>query len=168
MRHFATASEGQLSRIRASMVRTESLADLARQWSLGEALRFGKGEAGTGGADKDTVLAGAFEALLGALYVDAGLEPCREVISTVFGARILSIEDPTNFGRDPKSALQEWAAGNQRRPPQYELIDRSGPDHAARFTVRVKVHKVGEAQATANSKQEAEKEAAREFMERYG
>ena len=58
MRHFGTASEGQLSRIRASMVRTESLADVARQWSLGEALRFGKGEAGTGGADKDTVLAG--------------------------------------------------------------------------------------------------------------
>jgi ribonuclease-3 len=70
--------------------------------------------------------------------------------------------------KHPKSALQEWAAGNQRKPPEYEVVDRSGPDHAAKFTVRVKVHKVGEAEATAGSKQDAETEAARLFMKRFG
>ena len=77
-------------------------------------------------------------------------------------------EDMALEPENPKSALQEWAAGNQRRPPEYEVVERSGPDHAARFTVRVKVHKVGEAEGTASSKQEAEKAAAAEFMERYG
>ena len=66
------------------------------------------------------------------------------------------------------SALQEWAAGNRRRPPEYALVDRSGPDHAARFTVRVSVRNVGEAEAMASSKQEAETAAAKAFMERYG
>jgi len=69
--------------------------------------------------------------------------------------------------KHPKSALQEWAAGNQRRPPEYELVAREGPDHAARFTVRVSVKNVGEAQATAASKQEAERLAAAAFMEQY-
>ena len=75
---------------------------------------------------------------------------------------------PVGHTKHPKSALQEWAAGNQRRPPEYELVERSGPDHRARFTVRVRVHKVGQAEATASSKQEAETEAARKFMEQYG
>ena len=70
--------------------------------------------------------------------------------------------------RDPKSALQEWAASNQRKPPGYPVPDRSGPDHAARFTVRVSVRNVGEVEATAGSKQEAETEAARLFMEKFG
>ena len=95
----------------------------------------------------------------------ARLAAARDVVRLLWRP---ALESGAGKSKHPKSALQEWAAGNQRRPPQYELIDRSGPDHAARFTVRVKVHKVGEAQATANSKQEAEKEAAREFMERYG
>jgi ribonuclease-3 len=70
--------------------------------------------------------------------------------------------------KHPKSALQEWAAGNRRKPPEYEVIDRSGPDHAAKFTVRVRVHKVGEVEAAGSSKQDAETQAARLFMERFG
>ena len=79
-----------------------------------------------------------------------------------------ALESGAGKAKHPKSALQEWAAGNQRKPPEYEVVDRSGPDHAAKFTVRVKVHKVGEAQGTAGSKGEAEKAAAKKFMEKYG
>ncbi|MBX9825187.1 MAG: ribonuclease III, partial [Xanthobacteraceae bacterium] len=79
-----------------------------------------------------------------------------------------ALESGEGKAKHPKSALQEWAAGNQRRPPEYEVVERAGPDHNARFTVRVKVHKVGEAEGTASSKQEAEKVAAAEFMEKFG
>ena len=79
-----------------------------------------------------------------------------------------AVSGRAGHSKHPKSALQEWAAGNRRKPPEYEVIDRSGPDHAAKFTVRVKVHKVGEAEATAGSKQDAETEAARLFMEKFG
>ena len=79
-----------------------------------------------------------------------------------------ALESGAGKSKHPKSALQEWAAGNQRKPPEYEVIDRSGPDHAMTFTVRVHVHKVGEAEGTASSKGEAEKAAAKKFMEKYG
>jgi ribonuclease-3 len=78
------------------------------------------------------------------------------------------IAGKTGQAKHPKSALQEWAAGNRRRMPEYRLVERSGPDHAARFTVSVAIHGVGEAQASAGSKQEAETLAAEEFMRRFG
>ena len=76
--------------------------------------------------------------------------------------------ESTGRSKHPKSALQEWAAGSSRKPPEYALVDRSGPDHASKFTVRVSVLNVGEVEATASSKQEAETEAARLFMEKFG
>ena len=105
------------------------------------------------------------EALLGAEFIDNGFAQARGMVHLLWRP---ALESGAGKAKHPKSALQEWAAGNQRRPPEYELVDRSGPDHAAKFTVRVKVHKVGEAVATAGSKQEAEKQAAREFMEKFG
>ena len=98
------------------------------------------------------------------------LKPVDGVSYDIAKGEILGIVGESGAGKSkhPKSALQEWAAGNQRKPPEYEVVDRSGPDHAAKFTVRVKVHKVGEAQATAGSKGEAEKAAAKTFMEKYG
>ena len=107
----------------------------------------------------------AMEALLGAQFLDNGFAAARDVVRLLWRP---ALESGAGKSKHPKSALQEWAAGNQRRPPEYELIERSGPDHAARFTVRVKVHKVGEAEGTAGSKQEAEKQAARIFMETFG
>jgi ribonuclease-3 len=79
-----------------------------------------------------------------------------------------TLQGKTGKRKHPKSALQEWTAGNRRRMPEYKLVDRSGPDHAARFTVEVSVHNVGTAQATAHSKQDAETQAAEEFMRKFG
>ena len=105
------------------------------------------------------------EALIGASYLDNGFDATRAVILDLWH-RELSGDAGT--AKHPKSALQEWAAGNRRSMPQYDVIDRSGPDHAARFTVRVSVHNVGEADAVASSKGEAEKLAAKAFLEKYG
>jgi ribonuclease-3 len=105
------------------------------------------------------------ESLLGASYFEAGFTATRDLVHRLWQP---AIDGKAGRRKHPKSALQEWAAGNQRKPPEYELVDRSGPDHSARFTVRVKVLNVGEAEATAASKQQAETAAAKEFMERYG
>ena len=105
------------------------------------------------------------EALLGASFIDAGFDASRDLVRKFWADAVAG-----HIGRSkhPKSALQEWAAGNQRRPPVYEVTDRSGPDHNARFTVRVTVHKVGAVEATASSKRDAEAEAAKLFMETFG
>ena len=105
------------------------------------------------------------EALLGAGMVENGFVPTRDVALRLWQS---ALEGKGSSGKHPKSALQEWAAGSQRKPPEYETIDRAGPDHAARFTVRVTVRNVGAVEATASSKQEAETEAARLFMEKFG
>jgi ribonuclease-3 len=105
------------------------------------------------------------EALLGAAFIEMGFDATREIIRTIW---IEAVKGEAGRSKHPKSALQEWAAGNQRRPPEYEVVERSGPDHAARFTVRVSVHNVGEVEATASSKRDAEAEAARLFMEKFG
>ena len=162
---FPHSSEGQLSRIRASMVRTESLAGLGRDWQLGAALKLGKGEEGSGGGDKDTVLAGAVEALLGALYTDAGLEPCERVIHQAFNARIGAIVDPSTFGRDPKSALQEEAMALAKLIPVYTETDVSGPPHNRLYTVAVEVPGIAKAEGQGRSKRNAQREAAAVALE---
>jgi len=162
---FPHATEGQLSRIRAALVRTESLAELGRQWSLGEALRLGKGEVGTGGGDKDTVLAGAVEALLGALYTDAGLVPCERVIHGAFSERIAAIVDPSTFGRDPKSALQEESMAMAKVMPVYTELDVTGPPHERTYTMAVEVPGLAKAEGQGSSKRNAQREAAAAALE---
>jgi ribonuclease-3 len=162
---FPEATEGQLSRIRAAMVRTESLADLGRVWHLGTAILLGKGEAATEGGDKDTVLAGAVEALLGALYTDAGLVPCERIIHEAFSARIGAIVDPSTFGRDPKSALQEEAMALAKLMPVYTETDMSGPPHNRRYTIEVEVPGIAKAKGQGRSKRNAQREAAAAALE---
>lgn len=126
---------------------------------------LGKQAREDGAAQSTNILGDVVEALLGANYLDAGFGPTCALVHLLWDE---DLNGMAGRSKHPKSALQEWAAGNQRRPPQYELVDRSGPDHAAIFTVRVEVHKVGAAEATASSKQEAETEAAKKFMEQFG
>ena len=105
------------------------------------------------------------ESLLGASLIESGFDTTRDIVHALWRG---AIEGETGRTKHPKSALQEWSAGNRRKPPEYEVIETAGPDHARTFTVRVSVRNVGTLEATANSKQDAETKAARLFMEKYG
>ena len=105
------------------------------------------------------------EALIGACFIEHGFDAAQTLIYRLWAHEL---EGDEGKAKHPKSALQEWAAGNRRAMPVYEVVERSGPDHAARFTVKVSVHNVGAAQATANSKGAAEKLAAKAFLEEFG
>ena len=163
--HQGDDAEGKLAQRLNALVSKGACAKVARKLGLPDHLLLGKQARDDGAADSDNILGDVMEALLGAQFIEAGFDSAREIVRRHWHEDVRS---GAGQAKHPKSALQEWAAGNQRRPPEYELVDRSGPDHRARFTVRVSVHKVGEAEATASSKQEAETEAARRFMEQYG
>lgn len=159
------ASEGELAlRLNALVART-MCARIAREIGAPEHVRLGKQARDDGAADSDNVLGDVMEALIGAGFIESGFPATR---ATVLALWAEALEGRAGRAKHPKSALQEWAAGNRRKPPEYEVVGRSGPDHAARFTVRVSVKNVGEVDATAGSKQEAETEAARLFMEKFG
>ena len=157
-------AEGKLSQRLNALVSREMCAKIARQIGLPVHIRLGKQARDDGGADSDNILGDVMEALLGASFVSRGFEPSRDMVRELWSK---AVSGHAGRQKHPKSALQEWAAGNRRKPPEYELIDRSGPDHAARFTVRVSVRNVGTVDAEANSKQDAETAAARKFMEKF-
>lgn len=159
------APEGTLALRLNAMVSRAMCAEIGRGIGLSQHIRISKQAQADGGRDSDNILGDVMEALLGAEFLDNGFESACELVHLLWRP---ALESGEGKAKHPKSALQEWAAGNQRRPPEYEVVARSGPDHAARFTVRVKVHKVGEAEGMASSKQEAEKVAAAKFMEKYG
>ena len=158
-------TEGELAQRLNALVSRASCARVARAIGLPDHVRIGKQARDDGAQGSDNVLGDVMEALLGANFLESSFSATREVIRDLW-AEAMSGE--AGRSKHPKSALQEWAAGNRRKPPEYAVVDRSGPDHAAKFTVRVEVHNVGEAEATAGSKQDAETEAARLFMKRFG
>ncbi|TMM50272.1 ribonuclease III [Qipengyuania marisflavi] len=159
------APEGTLAQRLNVLVSRQMCAEVARGIGLAPHIRISKQANADGGRDSDNILGDVMEALLGAEFLDNGFTAACEVVHLLWRP---ALESGEGKSKHPKSALQEWAAGNQRKPPEYEVVDRSGPDHAAKFTVRVKVHKVGEAEGSASSKQEAERVAAAAFMEQYG
>ena len=160
-----TFNEGTLSQRLNALVSGATCARVAREIGLPPHIRLGKQARDDGGADSDNILGDAMEALIGALFVERGYATARELVRRLWA-------DPVAAGmgtsKHPKAALQEWAAGNKRKPPVYTLLAREGPDHAASFTVEVVVKGVGEAQATGSSKQDAETRAARAFMKDFG
>jgi len=164
-RHNPAAAEGELAQRLNALVSRQVCAQVAREIGAPDHVRLGKQARDDGAADSDNVLGDITESLLGANYLEAGFSATRDIVHALWQP---AIEGRAGRSKHPKSALQEWAAGNQRKPPEYEVVDRTGPDHAARFTVRVSVRNVGEVEATAASKQDAETEAARLFMERFG
>lgn len=161
----ARDAEGTLAQRLNALVSKQACAKVARRIGVPEHVRLGRQARDDGAADSDNILGDVMESLLGAQFREAGFESARALVHTLWAD---AVEGDAGRAKHPKSALQEWAAGNRRKPPEYALIDRSGPDHNARFTVRVSVKNVGEAQATASSKQEAETAAAKAFMEQYG
>jgi ribonuclease-3 len=129
------ADEGTLTRARASLVRESALAELARRLELGDRLELGPGELKSGGHRRDSILADAFEALVGAIHLDAGFETCREVVLPWFEP--LMDDLPTGKAeKDPKTRLQEWLQGRQLPRPSYQLVETRGDDHARVFLVR--------------------------------
>lgn len=157
------ASEGQLAPRFNALVRKEACADVARQIDLGAVLKLGRSEMLSGGRRKQALLGDAMEAVLAAVYLDAGLETVRRVILTLWGERIESAEDTA---RDPKTALQEAAQARGLPPPSYIELARSGPDHAPTFTIEARLKTGESATARASSKREAQQDAARQLLTR--
>jgi ribonuclease-3 len=130
--HLARADEGELTRQRAMLVNGQALAQLARELDIGPRLHLGPGEMKSGGQRRDSILADAFEALLAAVYLDAGLEACRALVRTLFKTRVAMLE---KSAKDAKTRLQEWLQQRALGLPQYELVHSSGSDHAPHFEV---------------------------------
>ena len=162
---LGTGDEGKLSQRLNALVSRTTCAEVARAIGLGERMRLGKQARDDGGIDSDNILGDIMEALLGASFHEAGFEATRAIVRRLWAD---AVTGQAGQRKHPKSALQEWAAGNRRKVPEYRVVERSGPDHAARFTVAVSVSGVGEAEAGGTSKQEAETAAAEEFLRRFG
>lgn len=160
--HFASEPEGNLSRRLNSLVAGETCADIARTLGLGPHMRLGKQARDDGAVDSDNVLGDVLEALIGALFLDGGMDAARAFVRRAWADRVDS-QQPAP--RHPKSALQEWAAAHRRKPPEYVLAGKSGPAHNPRFIVTVSIKGVGDASAEGSSKQEAETAAARKMLE---
>ena len=158
-------AEGELAQRLNALVSRQMCARIAREIGAPEHVRLGKQARDDGASDSDNVLGDVMEALLGASFLASGFAATRDIVGRLWRS---ALEGHAGISKHPKSALQEWAAGNRRKPPEYEVVDRAGPDHAARFTVKVSVDKVGAVEATAGSKQDAETAAAKVFMERFG
>ncbi len=155
------AAEGVLAPRYNALVRKEICADVAREIDLGAVLKLGKSEMVSGGRRKEALLADAMEAVIAAIYVDAGFEAAQGVVLRLWGSRIENVEVDA---RDPKTALQEFAQGRGEGPPTYEVVKRAGPDHAPEFTVAVVLEDGAQAEATAGSKRQAEQAAARQLL----
>lgn len=129
------ADEGALTRARAELVRESALAPIGRALELGERLTLGPGEMKSGGHRRDSILADAVEAVVAAIYLDAGFEACRAVVLPWFTAAMDALPPPHKVGKDAKTRLQEWLQGRQKPLPVYELIAENGEDHAKTFRV---------------------------------
>lgn len=165
---FTGVSEGQLSRLRASLVKGETLAGIARQLELGNYLRLGAGELKSGGFRRDSILADAMEAVLGAVYLDDGFEACRALIHKLFADRLadLSLVDEH---RDPKTRLQEYLQSQKITLPVYEVVDVSGKAHHQRFVVECRVESAEHGtRGEGSSRRRAEQSAAQSMLTELG
>jgi ribonuclease-3 len=162
---FPTAKEGELSKRLSDLVRRETCAEVAREWGLAGYIRLGAGEAASGAGERAPILADACEALIGAVFVDGGFAAARELVRGAFEERMRARPRPS---LDPKTALQEWAQARGLPTPVYRTQERSGPDHAPRFTISVEVDGFEASAADAGSKRAAEQGAAEAFLVREG
>lgn len=159
-RHFPFSSEGDLSRLRSSLVKDSSLADLASNLGIGEHLILGPGEKKTGGHRRASILADALEAIFGAVYLDAGYQAASQIIHKVFGDRFDNLPNPDDL-RDPKTRLQEYLQAAKLSLPHYEIVEISGKAHDQHFVVRCSIsEKDMTTTGEASSRRDAEQSAA--------
>jgi ribonuclease III len=156
-RRFPREQEGQLAARLNGLVTGEVCADVARTLGLQPLVRLGKQARDDGARESDNILGDVTEALIGALWLDGGFAVAEAFILRHWASRIDSVRSAP---KHPKAALMEWAAANRRKPPDYRVLSREGPDHAPRFTVAVSINTVGEAEGSGSNKQEAERAAA--------
>lgn len=164
-RKFPELDEGELSRLRASLVNQQSLAAVAGRIGLGVHLRLGEGEARSGGAGRPSILADAVEALIGAAFIDGGFEAAQEVVGVLFSDALARI-DPDTTDKDPKTLLQEYLQGRRIALPRYAVIATRGEAHAQLFEVECTIPALGiRSVGKGSSRRGAEQHAAREAYE---
>lgn len=160
---YPKASEGELSRLRATLVKGETLAELARMLRLGEWLRMGIGELRSGGQHRASILSDALEAMIGAVYLDGGFSACRQVVLHLYRDWLAGLPNASQL-KDPKTRLQEYLQARQQPLPIYQVLATSGEPHAQIFTVECVIAE-RRSIATGNSRRKAEQEAARLLLE---
>jgi ribonuclease-3 len=163
-RHYPDFDEGRMTRLRVSLVRTETLARLARQVGIGEMLRLGRGEEEAGGRERDANLCDAFEAVMGALYLDSGLAVAEAFVEPLIGP-VAEATLAAEADLDAKSRLQEWSQAELGVTPHYRIVAERGPDHAKTFVAEVLLDKQVAGRGSGRSKQAAEQAAARAAWE---
>jgi len=162
--NYPNRPEGDLTSFRSAIVRTESLADASRELNYGRYLKMAKGEEESGGRDKDYILANTFEAVLGAIYIDQGLDKCRDLVNRILISKIKNIVE-NRLDIDNKTKIQEVAQAKYKLTPIYEVIEEYGPDHDKEFTVVVKIGDKIIGKGKGGSKQRAEEAAAQRGLQ---
>jgi ribonuclease III len=162
---FPQASEGELARRYNQLVRAETCAEIAKEWELGQLILMSGGEAESGGRGKKTILANACEAVLGAIFIEAGYQAARDVVFRFWASELASLD---LAAPDAKSILQEWAQGRRLSLPRYVEIAREGPDHKPRFTSEVQIDGVAPERGHGANKRAAEQAAALAMLLREG
>ena len=157
---FPAIPEGDLSRVRASLVNRDTLARLAQGLSLGTEISLGEGELRSGGGERPSILADTLEAVFGAVFVDAGFDAARAIVERVYAAEFVDL-DPAALGKDPKTRLQEWLQARRLAVPEYAVTGVGGEAHAQTFTIECRVVALGiVATGTGTNRRAAEQDAA--------
>ena len=168
-KRYPDASEGELSRLRASLVRKQTLAELARDLCLGDCLRLGSGELKSGGYRRDSILADALEAIFGAVYLDGGFAACAALIMSLYAERLERLPARPLAVKDPKTRLQELLQGRRMELPEYRVVSVHGDAHAQVFEVECRSLQLGEATlGYGSSRRRAEQQAAQQMLALLG
>ncbi|MCB8926811.1 MAG: ribonuclease III [Ardenticatenaceae bacterium] len=160
---FPEMDEGELTSLRAALVRAKTLADFSRQLEIGRFLQLGYGEAENGGRERTPLLCASFEAVIGAIYLDQGLPAVKPLVEELVGPALAEIM-AESLHKDAKSEFQVWAQAKYNITPRYEVSGTSGPDHAKEFTVQVLLEDAVWGEGTGRSKQRAAQAAAKVAM----
>ena len=164
MKKFPDHTEGQLSKLRASLVREQSLVELAKKFHVGDSLLLGKGEKFSGGRTKNSILSDTFEAVIAAIYLDSGYEKAYKLINDLFQPLIENRFDKTIY-RDYKTHVQEISQNRFKVIPQYTLIHKYGPDHDKIFQMKLSISDIITTTGIGKNKKEAEQQAAKKAIE---
>ncbi len=164
-KRFPQASEGELTRLRASLVKGETLAEQAKILDLGHYIKLGSGELKSGGWRRNSILANTFEAIIGAIYLDSEFDTCRDTVLALYEPLLKNIS-PDKLSKDPKTRLQEYLQAHKHNLPNYKIIMEEGEAHAKKFFISCEISELGmDVQAEGRSKRAAEQAAAQEVLD---